>query len=746
MSKGKRPTPKSQRQISEEQFTPYNVTDMNGGVLTNPNDSDFDQENRGNDLSFKGDKSKPLTITLTNIDEAVMFYMEHVINPHILQNTTKLKVPVLYGTAERWKQVQKDGFLRDGRSQIMLPIIIFKRTNIKPNRSIANKLDANFPNNYNVFQTSYNKKNEYSNFNLLTNRKPEKEYHAVVVPNYITVTYDFVITTHYVEQMNTIIEAINYASDSYWGDPERFKFMARIDSFINNIELPADGQRIVKTTFSLELNGYIVPETLQKDLNSIKKFNNKTQLIFGLETTQPHESLTDIPNPNFIQASTVYPGNEVCQPVTITENGIFLKYQAAGTTFNYTAGSGSGGNPLNITINSNSFYTQISSSQNIQSLNTLNNEVGMVFSSFWRIGDSEININGDLYNLSPAESVMDIPVINTAGSASGFITGSNFRIRDNYHTFNSILATGSRAETTKSISVIDEFNSDPLGIKEIDNFTNITIRIKNAYVSNSNGLYTQSIIPGVSSSIPNTYINLYNDTGSLIQTGSFASGVTGSFTLSSSIIYIHPPNSGWGTSSFLTGDEGWNEINRPRPTVPLIGIPALLDPNNPRKLLNYNIYGHKHRFVGINGGYYDYDLGTYHLANGTLSDQATVFGTTAGNDSYMWDTHTQMGRKWNIQGSTNFDSHITTIHGLTHAGYSDYFLPSVNQEDSIYSAYDISTSRLSIVPINSNGNSKTSTPISGSETTNHISRGPLSIINRADSISDGAFAVRWHTL
>jgi hypothetical protein len=37
--------------------------------------------------------------------------------------------------------------------------------------------------------------------------------------------------------MNKIIEAINYASDSYWGDKERFKFNAKIDTFSNSVEV-----------------------------------------------------------------------------------------------------------------------------------------------------------------------------------------------------------------------------------------------------------------------------------------------------------------------------------------------------------------------------------------------------------------------------------------------------------------------------------------------------------------------------
>lgn len=31
--------------------------------------------------------------------------------------------------------------------------------------------------------------------------------------------------------------------------------------------------------------GYIVPDVIQKDLNSITKFNEKSKIIFGVETT-----------------------------------------------------------------------------------------------------------------------------------------------------------------------------------------------------------------------------------------------------------------------------------------------------------------------------------------------------------------------------------------------------------------------------------------------------------------------------
>ena len=83
--------------------------------------------------------------------------------------------------------------------------------------------------------------------------------------------------------MNKIVEAINYASDSYWGDPERFKFRAMIDDFTNVVETQKGTERVVKTTFNIKLNGYIIPEVVQKSLVSISKFNEKSKIIFSME-------------------------------------------------------------------------------------------------------------------------------------------------------------------------------------------------------------------------------------------------------------------------------------------------------------------------------------------------------------------------------------------------------------------------------------------------------------------------------
>jgi hypothetical protein len=275
--RGKTPQPKTQREISISQHTAY---DESRG---NPNDITPDIENRGNQTSMRGDNVEAFTLGLKDIDEAIMYYLDEIIKPTVMQNGVAQKVPIIYGSPERWKQIQKDGYYRDKKGKIMMPIISFKRNNIVKDRTVANKLDANNPNNVSVYQKPYSQKNAYDKFNVLNNQKPQKDLYVVIVPDYVTISYDFLISTYYVEQMNKLIEAVNYASDSYWGDKERFKFRARIDSYDTPIELNQGGERVVKTTFSLKLYGYLVPDTVQKQLNTVTKFHNKTKLKFNFE-------------------------------------------------------------------------------------------------------------------------------------------------------------------------------------------------------------------------------------------------------------------------------------------------------------------------------------------------------------------------------------------------------------------------------------------------------------------------------
>ena len=221
-----------------------------------------DKVNRANVTRRDDDTTKNVTIGLQDHDEAIQYYMDNVIQPSIVKNGQRVKVPLVYANPERWKSVQRDGHYRDKEGKIQTPLIMFKRDSIEKRRDLGNKMDANNPQLEYVYQKKYTRKNQYDNFSALLDRTPQKELHAVVIPDYVILNYSFTIWTSYIAQMNKITEAINYASDSYWGDFERFKFNARIDNFNSKVETGQGTNRAVKTDFSLKLQGYIVPDTM----------------------------------------------------------------------------------------------------------------------------------------------------------------------------------------------------------------------------------------------------------------------------------------------------------------------------------------------------------------------------------------------------------------------------------------------------------------------------------------------------
>lgn len=289
MARSLKPIPKNAAEISQEQVNPYL---KNEGKPVS--DTVF-SKNRGKDFSFKGDTVKDVSVGLEDLDYAVMYYFEKVIKPSVIQNGQKITVPVIYGSPERWKSVQADGFYRDANGKGLAPLIMFKRESVEKNRNLGNKLDGNKAHLYQVIGTKYNIKNAYDKFSIVNNRIPSEQYYVSVVPDYVTLTYSCVIFTDYVEQNNKLVEAIQFASDSYWGDPNRWKFKARIDSFTTTTLLEQGEDRAARSTFNLVLNGYILPDTVNKDLAVARnKFYTTSQVIFDLEVIDGAGTTTNI--------------------------------------------------------------------------------------------------------------------------------------------------------------------------------------------------------------------------------------------------------------------------------------------------------------------------------------------------------------------------------------------------------------------------------------------------------------------
>jgi len=297
MALTRKPIPKSQVELSQETIEPY----LNQGKAPVPAN-----KRRENQKSVKNDDVKQFSVGLKDVDESIFYYFNNVIRPSVIQNSLKVNVPILYGSPERWKAIQADGYYRDGNGKVQSPLIVFRKSSITPVRDIGNKLDGNKVSNIILAEKRFNRRNVYDNFNILTNRVQSKEYIVAFPPDYVKVTYNCIIYTDFVEQMDKLIEAINFSSNSYWGDPSKYQFKNMIESYSNQIVMEQGADRTVKTTFDMVMNGYIIPDSLNREVASANRAFSTSQVVFGLEVADSQEQFNaNIRKPKAKQISSV---------------------------------------------------------------------------------------------------------------------------------------------------------------------------------------------------------------------------------------------------------------------------------------------------------------------------------------------------------------------------------------------------------------------------------------------------------
>ena len=426
--------------------------------------------NRGTKISRNSpavkDDVKNFTVGLMDMDSSILYYFNEVIKPEVDVNKEKVKVPCLYASPERWAAMQRDGYLRDKKRQIITPLIVYKRTAMAKNTDIAiDKLDANKPNIFYSFEKKYTQHNRYDKFSVLQNISPGKEFYNVAMPDYVTLTYEFTIFTSYIEQMNKIVEKINYSDGAYWGEPGKMRFRTQIESFSDATEI--EGEKLVKTTFGVTLYGYILPEQYN-DQNTTQKYLTPKKIIIREDVDTQFEdgdtsSATSATDVNFKDIFGISVGNS------------FILTQGTGVTISGTGEAFDGSSALtqNISIGQavgvtdDVVFNQVTASGAIQ------------------IGDSSTKytstgISGSIDITGSFETTGDLTVQGDT-TITGTLTANEF-----HTTFTSasiILASGSTRfgdtlddthEFTGSVDVTGSFSLNGYSVNEISNDTSLT--------------------------------------------------------------------------------------------------------------------------------------------------------------------------------------------------------------------------------------------------------------------------------
>jgi hypothetical protein len=235
------------------------------------------ETNRANQLAVEPQYVKG--VKLIDIDTVISEYMVNTIIPEVEENSNTIKVPLIYGNAERWEGARKNGYLRDVRGKIQIPLIMFKRNSIERDSSMQHFKEKLTMPSY----QKYSKTSRYEKFSLQVGAKPVYEVYNVRVPSYVTVTYEVMVWTSFTEHMNKIVEAFQYATDRYWGKEDGYKFRVRLESFDTQQEVGEGTERVIRTTFTMVANAYLLPETFDKAPLTKKGLTTK-KVIFGVET------------------------------------------------------------------------------------------------------------------------------------------------------------------------------------------------------------------------------------------------------------------------------------------------------------------------------------------------------------------------------------------------------------------------------------------------------------------------------
>ena len=242
------------------------------------------------------DLSKQYSITLKDIDTSMMKYIKNVIKPTVREANNRVKVTVMYGNEERWKSVRKRGVMRDKNNALILPLIMLKRVTVEKSDVIPGyEHDIKRRHTEVVRQSGWSKDNRYSKFNIQMGNLPVYENLVTSIPNFVNITYEFVLWTNFIEQMNPLIESFMEHDKTYWGDTDTYRFICNLDSISDASEMDVRGERFIKSTFSVISKAYLLPEETNSivmgKMSQVQRRISPAKVVFGFESNATDEQL-----------------------------------------------------------------------------------------------------------------------------------------------------------------------------------------------------------------------------------------------------------------------------------------------------------------------------------------------------------------------------------------------------------------------------------------------------------------------
>lgn len=231
------------------------------------------------------DKVKNLGITLYDVDFAVKSFIDQTMQLRIEDNGEIIEVPTLYANSEKWTSIQRNGFLKDKKGKTLVPLITFRRSNVNMKQQLRRNKVASTGQLAYVMQQKYNRLNPYDKFSSLYGVKTPQEYFVTPIPDYVDITYDFILWCEYQSQLNELVEQFVYYGGKSFGEKNFFKFASSIES-LNMEDSNTTGQdRLVRANFQLIIHAYLLPKNVAGEVTT-KRVVAPNKIVFESETSR----------------------------------------------------------------------------------------------------------------------------------------------------------------------------------------------------------------------------------------------------------------------------------------------------------------------------------------------------------------------------------------------------------------------------------------------------------------------------
>ncbi len=249
-------------------------------------------------------------VTIETVDLAIHAWFDRTVDAHVEHpNGERKKVPVTFSSGERFVTARERKGMRDKNGVIILPMISIRRSGIDPQPTMQ-ALGSETP-RLSVAKRVSGKTNSLMNLNITrqpSNRMVEPvvyEVTSIPFPDRSIMTYEVMVQTQYITQMNAVLEKVFHVLDlqksfvapfensgrhphSTAGTP--FEERSPLDSGYvvgffdanladaSNFEEFTDQERIVRYTTSIS-----VPTTLQLDPEGSEPALKVERTAFGLD-------------------------------------------------------------------------------------------------------------------------------------------------------------------------------------------------------------------------------------------------------------------------------------------------------------------------------------------------------------------------------------------------------------------------------------------------------------------------------